>query len=116
MGPVDHSAADRKDSGVRLALECVHDSAGVSDFVGRWGEGGIDRADLSRMDGELAGKALAGGCLSFGEEPVFVPDVDAALTLLRAHVRPGDVVLVKASRAAGLERVAQGLLEAGAPA
>ena len=51
-----------------------------------------------------------------GEEPVFVADVDAALTLLRAQVRPGDVVLVKASRAAGLERAAQGLLDAGAPA
>ena len=36
-----------------------------------------------------------------------VPDVDAAVALLRGEVRPGDVVLVKASRAAGLERVAQ---------
>jgi UDP-N-acetylmuramoyl-tripeptide--D-alanyl-D-alanine ligase len=38
-------------------------------------------------------------------------DVDAALALLRAELRPGDVVLVKASRAAGLERLAAGLLE-----
>lgn len=51
-----------------------------------------------------------------GDEPVFVSDVDAALTLLREQVRPGDVVLVKASRAAGLDRVALGLLEAGGPA
>jgi UDP-N-acetylmuramoyl-tripeptide--D-alanyl-D-alanine ligase len=35
--------------------------------------------------------------------------------LLRHEVRPGDVVLVKASRAAGLERVALDLL-AAAPA
>jgi UDP-N-acetylmuramoyl-tripeptide--D-alanyl-D-alanine ligase len=37
--------------------------------------------------------------------------------LLRAEARPGDVVLVKASRAAGLERVAAALLDdrAGAP-
>jgi UDP-N-acetylmuramoyl-tripeptide--D-alanyl-D-alanine ligase len=46
-----------------------------------------------------------------GEEPVHVSDAGAALALLRAQVRPGDVVLVKASRLAGLERVALGLLE-----
>ncbi|MHA6630137.1 UDP-N-acetylmuramoyl-tripeptide--D-alanyl-D-alanine ligase [Pseudonocardia sichuanensis] len=39
-------------------------------------------------------------------------DVDAALQLLSAEARPGDVVLVKASRAMGLERVAEGLLRA----
>jgi UDP-N-acetylmuramoyl-tripeptide--D-alanyl-D-alanine ligase len=38
-------------------------------------------------------------------------DVDDALALLRAELRPGDVVLVKASRAAGLERLVAGLLE-----
>jgi UDP-N-acetylmuramoyl-tripeptide--D-alanyl-D-alanine ligase len=48
--------------------------------------------------------------------------VGEALALLRAELAPGDVVLVKASRAAGLERVAAGLLDvrddvrsAGAP-
>ena len=35
-----------------------------------------------------------------------MPDVDAASQLLRRELRPGDVVLVKASRAASLERVA----------
>lgn len=39
-----------------------------------------------------------------------VPDVAAAVDLLRREVRPGDVVLVKASRSAGLERVALDLL------
>ena len=48
---------------------------------------------------------------SWGEESVFVPDADAAVDLLRREMRPGDVVLVKASRAAGLERVAEALLE-----
>ena len=38
-----------------------------------------------------------------------VADVDAAVALLRAALRPGDVVLVKASRSAGLERVALAL-------
>ena len=42
--------------------------------------------------------------------PCAVAGVDEALELLRAELRPGDVVLVKASRAAGLERLAQGLL------
>ncbi len=40
-----------------------------------------------------------------------VADVDAARELLRAELAPGDVVLVKASRAAGLERLALALLE-----
>jgi UDP-N-acetylmuramoyl-tripeptide--D-alanyl-D-alanine ligase len=48
---------------------------------------------------------------SWGDESVFVPDVDAAVELLCNEVRPGDVVLVKASRAVGLERVADALLE-----
>ena len=39
-----------------------------------------------------------------------VRDVPAALQLLRAQVEPGDVVLVKASRAAGLDRLAAALL------
>jgi len=40
---------------------------------------------------------------------VSVPDGDAALALLRAEVRPGDVILVKASNAAGLGAVADAL-------
>jgi UDP-N-acetylmuramoyl-tripeptide--D-alanyl-D-alanine ligase len=42
-------------------------------------------------------------------ESVHVPDVRAAVELLRREVRAGDVVLVKASRVDGLERVAQAL-------
>jgi UDP-N-acetylmuramoyl-tripeptide--D-alanyl-D-alanine ligase len=48
---------------------------------------------------------------SWGGESVFVPDNDAALAWLRENVTDGDVVLVKASRAAALERVADALLE-----
>ncbi|MEU9008276.1 UDP-N-acetylmuramoyl-tripeptide--D-alanyl-D-alanine ligase [Streptomyces sp. NPDC048479] len=48
---------------------------------------------------------------SWGEESVHVSDAQAAVDLLRSELRPGDVVLVKASRSAGLERVAQALLE-----
>jgi UDP-N-acetylmuramoyl-tripeptide--D-alanyl-D-alanine ligase len=47
---------------------------------------------------------------SWGEESMHVPDVEAAIALLLEQVRPDDVILVKASRAIGLERVAEALL------
>jgi UDP-N-acetylmuramoyl-tripeptide--D-alanyl-D-alanine ligase len=43
-------------------------------------------------------------------EALAVPDPPAALTALRGRLRPGDVVLVKASKSAGLWEVADGLL------
>ncbi|MFD0371833.1 UDP-N-acetylmuramoyl-tripeptide--D-alanyl-D-alanine ligase [Streptomyces sp. NPDC059071] len=48
---------------------------------------------------------------SWGEESVHVSDAQAAVDLLRSELRPGDIVLVKASRSVGLERVALALLE-----
>ncbi|ANW20623.1 UDP-N-acetylmuramoyl-tripeptide--D-alanyl-D-alanine ligase [Streptomyces clavuligerus] len=51
---------------------------------------------------------------SWGEESVHVSDAQAAVDLLRSELRPGDVVLVKASRSVGLERVAQALLDPSA--
>ncbi|WP_329278157.1 UDP-N-acetylmuramoyl-tripeptide--D-alanyl-D-alanine ligase [Streptomyces sp. NBC_01451] len=51
---------------------------------------------------------------SWGEESVHVSDAQAAVDLLRSELRPGDVVLVKASRSVGLERVAQALLPGAA--
>ncbi|WP_167153814.1 UDP-N-acetylmuramoyl-tripeptide--D-alanyl-D-alanine ligase [Streptomyces sp. MBT27] len=51
---------------------------------------------------------------SWGEESVHVSDAQAAVDLLRSELRPGDVVLVKASRSIGLERVALALLEGAA--
>ncbi|WP_406197717.1 UDP-N-acetylmuramoyl-tripeptide--D-alanyl-D-alanine ligase [Kitasatospora sp. NBC_01560] len=53
---------------------------------------------------------------SWGEESVLVSDADAAVELLRSQLRPGDVVLVKASRSVGLEKVAEALLADGATA
>ncbi|MDQ0580461.1 UDP-N-acetylmuramoyl-tripeptide--D-alanyl-D-alanine ligase [Streptomyces rishiriensis] len=50
---------------------------------------------------------------SWGEESVHVSDAQAAVDLLRSELRPGDVVLVKASRSVGLESVAQALLATG---
>jgi UDP-N-acetylmuramoyl-tripeptide--D-alanyl-D-alanine ligase len=43
-----------------------------------------------------------------------VPDRGGALALLRERVRPGDVVLVKASRSIGLDCLAEALLGDGA--
>ncbi|RMI30243.1 UDP-N-acetylmuramoyl-tripeptide--D-alanyl-D-alanine ligase [Streptomyces triticirhizae] len=50
---------------------------------------------------------------SWGEESVRVSDAQAAVELLRGQLRPGDVVLVKASRAVGLEQVALSLAADG---
>ncbi|MEP7177886.1 MAG: UDP-N-acetylmuramoyl-tripeptide--D-alanyl-D-alanine ligase [Pseudonocardiales bacterium] len=41
----------------------------------------------------------------------WVPDIETAIAMLHAELRPGDVVLVKASRAASLERVALAIAE-----
>ena len=45
----------------------------------------------------------------FGGEAIFAATIDEAIAVLRARMEPDAVVLVKASRAAGLERVAQAL-------
>jgi UDP-N-acetylmuramoyl-tripeptide--D-alanyl-D-alanine ligase len=50
-----------------------------------------------------------------GEESVLVPDRAAARQLMSEVLRPGDVVLVKASRAYALELLAADLLDEGAP-
>jgi UDP-N-acetylmuramoyl-tripeptide--D-alanyl-D-alanine ligase len=44
-----------------------------------------------------------------GERVNWWPDADAATQQLRAELRAGDIVLIKASRSAGLERVALAL-------
>ncbi|WP_156689942.1 UDP-N-acetylmuramoyl-tripeptide--D-alanyl-D-alanine ligase [Mycobacterium sp. Marseille-P9652] len=63
------------------------------------------------------GAVLEGGWGSWGAEgdrgAVTVADADAALALLRAELRPGDVVLVKASNAAGLGALADALAANG---
>ena len=74
----------------------------------------IVRLDIHRLVvvGDAARPMALGAGLegSWGGEAVWVPDVEGALAVLRAELEPGDVVLVKASRAVGLERVADALL------
>jgi UDP-N-acetylmuramoyl-tripeptide--D-alanyl-D-alanine ligase len=72
------------------------------------------RLDIGRLlvVGEEARPIHLGARLegSWGEESVYVDDDTQALAWLRQHLVPGDVVLFKASRAAGLERVAEAVL------
>ena len=61
-----------------------------------------------------AARLMQRGALGVGSwrgQSQCVADAAAAIDLLRGAVRPGDVVLVKASRAAGLETVAAALTE-----
>jgi UDP-N-acetylmuramoyl-tripeptide--D-alanyl-D-alanine ligase len=77
------------------------------------------RLDVSRVIavGEAARPIQHGAALegSWDGESSWVPDVDAAIAVLRAELRPGDVVLVKASRAARLERVALAIADDTSP-
>lgn len=67
--------------GTGRSMSAMHDGAVLEGAVGSWGDRGA----------------------------VSVPDADAALALLRAELQPGDVVLVKASNAAGLGALAEAL-------
>jgi UDP-N-acetylmuramoyl-tripeptide--D-alanyl-D-alanine ligase len=68
------------------------------------------RAGVSRVIavGEQARPIQHGAALegSGGGSASWVPDAEGAIAVLRNELRPGDVVLVKASRSASLERVA----------
>jgi UDP-N-acetylmuramoyl-tripeptide--D-alanyl-D-alanine ligase len=87
-----------------------------------------DIADASHAEaGLLAARAGVTGLIAVGEgaapvltgaraqpgwagEAIAVPNASAAIDILRNRLRPGDVVLVKASKSAGLWEVADGLL------
>jgi UDP-N-acetylmuramoyl-tripeptide--D-alanyl-D-alanine ligase len=86
------------------------------DALGRFATGlGVDRLVVVGPEaGAVHTAAAADG--SWRGESVQVPDVGAAVRLLRRELRPGDVVLVKASRVDGLERVAAALLPEPEPA
>jgi UDP-N-acetylmuramoyl-tripeptide--D-alanyl-D-alanine ligase len=78
------------------------------------------RLDVSRLVVVGIGRSMSamhhGAVMegSWGSEVVSVTDGDAALALLRAELQPGDVVLVKASNAAGLGALADALASDGA--
>ena len=83
-------------------LELGDESVAEHDAIGRLAV----RLNVSRLVvvGETA-RPMASGAQhegSWGDEVVWVPDADAAHALLAAELQPGDVVLLKSSRDAGL--------------
>jgi UDP-N-acetylmuramoyl-tripeptide--D-alanyl-D-alanine ligase len=92
--------------------ELGDDAISEHDHIGRLAV----RLDVSRLIVVGTGRAMSamhhGAVMegSWGSEATMVPDADAALALLRAELRAGDVVLVKASNAAGLGELADALV------
>jgi UDP-N-acetylmuramoyl-tripeptide--D-alanyl-D-alanine ligase len=92
-------------------LELGDTSTEEHDAIGRL----VVRLDVNRLVAVGAGArpihlgaSLEG---SWGNESAFVETIEDALRLLREELRPGDVVLVKSSKASGLRRLADALLE-----
>jgi UDP-N-acetylmuramoyl-tripeptide--D-alanyl-D-alanine ligase len=94
--------------------ELGEDAIAEHDSIGRLAV----RLDVSRLVVVGTGRSLNamhhGAVMegSWGSEAVLVPDAAAALALLRAELRSGDVVLVKASNSAGLGALADDLVTA----
>ena len=84
-----------------IGRDCVRLNVDRLVVVGRAARRIVDGADLEGL---------------FGDDRWLVDDPDEALAILRSHVRSGDVVLVKGSRVAGFERVADGLVAQGVAA
>jgi UDP-N-acetylmuramoyl-tripeptide--D-alanyl-D-alanine ligase len=95
-------------------LELGEDSTTEHDAIGRLAV----RLNISRLVvvGDTA-RPMASGAQhegSWGDEAVWVPDADAAYDLLAEELRPGDVVLFKSSRDAGLRWLGDRLAGRGA--
>jgi len=95
--------------------ELGEDAISEHDRIGRLAV----RLDVSRLVVVGMGRSMSamhhGAVMegSWGGEAAIVADADAALALLRAELQPGDVVLVKASNAAGLGALADSLTTDG---
>ncbi len=109
-------AGDRRSWAVLGEMrELGESSAAEHDAIGRL----VVRLDVQRLivvgEGARPMHLAAGLEGSWGRESMFVPDVAGAMAILHAELSAEDVVLVKASRAAGLEMVANELLGGDAP-
>ncbi len=109
--------ADRRRSWAVLGemAELGDDAISEHDRIGRLAV----RLDVSRLIVVGTGRSMSamhhGAVMegSWGGEAAIAADADAALALLRAELQPGDVVLVKASNAAGLGALADSLAAEG---
>lgn len=93
-------------------LELGEDSLRMHDELGRLAV----RLNISHLFvvGREAAAIHRGACLegSFGGESELIEDVDQVVPALLAYIEPGDVVLLKSSRDAGLRDLAQPLVDA----
>jgi UDP-N-acetylmuramoyl-tripeptide--D-alanyl-D-alanine ligase len=106
-----HISAGRRSWAVLGEMrELGESSIAEHDAIGRL----VVRLDVQRLivigEGARPIHQAAGLEGSWGQESMYVPDVPSALQVLRDELRSDDVVLVKASRAAGLESVVAALL------
>ncbi|MFC8502351.1 UDP-N-acetylmuramoyl-tripeptide--D-alanyl-D-alanine ligase [Pedococcus sp. NPDC057267] len=102
MGRADDGTPRRTWAVLGSMLELGEESTAEHDAIGRLAV----RLNISRLVvvGETA-RPMATGAQhegSWGQEAVWVPDADAAYDLLAETLAPGDVVLFKSSRDAGL--------------
>ena len=113
-GFVVNDAYNANPDSMRAALEHLSERAGARRKVailGEMAELGETAHGYHRAIGELAGElgvaVLGVGDASRAYEPVaWAADAAGAVDEARSFVRPGDAVLVKASRAVGLEGIA----------
>jgi UDP-N-acetylmuramoyl-tripeptide--D-alanyl-D-alanine ligase len=89
------------------------DHVRIHDDIGRL----VVRLDISKLVvvGERAWPLYQAAAQegSWGEEAIQVPDTSAAIDIVRAEIRPGDVVLVKGANVFKLWQISEALLEDG---
>jgi UDP-N-acetylmuramoyl-tripeptide--D-alanyl-D-alanine ligase len=116
-GFVVNDAYNANPDSMSAALEHLAERAGERRRVailGEMAELGETSEPYHRRIGKLAAD-LGIDVLGVGEAAraysptVWAPDVESALEAARAYLRPGDAVLVKASRAVGLEGIADAI-------
>lgn len=114
-GAADAAAKRRSWAVLGEMAELGDDAISEHDRIGRLAV----RLDVSRLIVVGTGRSMSAmhhgavmeGARGFeeGREAAIVADADAALAVLRAELQPGDVVLIKASNAAGLGALADSL-------